>query len=177
VNAADALLRERRTYAIFRSFTSKRWISAVQRMSYRGDPMRVEGDMAVLVNVFLHDSHEISTMSPSCARCAPTGSNASLVHYYGQPTAWGAPAALHAAACVDQNRVTLSTRLGDRSARAPHLQDSGVSMAMGQCRSLWQGREAVRGPVAASQNVVCEAPAPCAPARAARHALPSSSGP
>jgi hypothetical protein len=64
--------------------------------------------MAVLVNVFLHHSHAISTMPPSCARCAPTGSDASLVHYYGQPTAWGAPACLHAAACADRNSVTLS---------------------------------------------------------------------
>jgi hypothetical protein len=44
--------------------------------------------------------HAISTMSPCSARCAPTGSNASLVHHYGLPTAWGAPACLHAAACA-----------------------------------------------------------------------------
>jgi hypothetical protein len=121
------------TYVGFRSFTSKRWISDVQRMSCRGEPMRVEGDVAVLENVFLHDSHEISTMSPSCARCAPTGSNASLVYHYGLPTAWGRPACLPSAACEDRNSVTLSTQLADRSARAPQLLDSGVSMAMGQC--------------------------------------------
>jgi hypothetical protein len=81
----------------------------------------------------LHHSHAISSMSPSCARCAPTGSNASLVHYCGQSTAWGAPAALHAAACADRNSVMLSPQLSDRSARAPQLLDSGVYMAMGQC--------------------------------------------
>jgi hypothetical protein len=89
--------------------------------------------MAVLVDVLLHDSHAISTMSPSCARWAPTGSNASLVHYYGQPKSWGAPACLHAAACADQNRVTLSTQLADHSARAPQLLGSGAYMAMEQC--------------------------------------------
>jgi hypothetical protein len=100
VDAADAQLRERRTYGGVRSSTSKRWIPALRRTSSRGDPKRVERDMAVLVNTFCSSSHAISTMSPSCARCAPTGSNASLVHYYGQPTAWGAPACLYAAACM-----------------------------------------------------------------------------
>jgi hypothetical protein len=41
-----------RTYGGVRSVTCKRWISALRRTSSRGDPMRVEGDMAVLVNVF-----------------------------------------------------------------------------------------------------------------------------
>jgi hypothetical protein len=81
----------------------------------------------------LHHLHAIITMSPSCARCAPTGSNASLVHHYGLPTAWGAPAALHAAACADRNSATLSTQLSDRSARAPQLLGSGAYMAMEQC--------------------------------------------
>jgi hypothetical protein len=85
VDAADAQLRERRTYAGFRSSTSKRWIPALRRMSYRGEPMRVEGDMAVILNGFFarfacDQLLIISTMSPSCARCAPTGSNASVVH-------------------------------------------------------------------------------------------------
>jgi hypothetical protein len=133
VDAADAQLRARRTYGGVRSVTSKPWISDVRCTSSRGDPMRVERDMAVLVNVFLHHSHAISTMSPSCARCAPTGSNASLVHHYGLPTAWGAPACLHAAACADRNSATLSSQLSDHSARAPQLLDSGVSMAMKQC--------------------------------------------
>jgi hypothetical protein len=79
----------------------------------------------------LQHSHGNSTMPPSCARRAPTDSNASLVHYYGLPTAWGAPACLHAAACADQNSVTLSPQLADRSTSAPQLLDSGVSMAMG----------------------------------------------
>jgi hypothetical protein len=145
-------LGERRTYGGVSSSTSKRWIPAVRRTSSRGDPKRVERYMAVLVNVFLRGSHGINTMSPSCARRAPAGSKASLVHYYGQPTACRAPACLHAAACADRNSVTLSPQ-------------------------LWEGREAVRGAVAASPNVVCEAPAPCAPARAARPAQPSNSGP
>jgi hypothetical protein len=102
----------------------------------------------------LHHAHAISTMSPSCARCASTGSNASLVYYYGLPTAWGAPACLHAAACADRNSVSLSPQLYDRSARAPQLLHSGLYMAMEQCRSLWENREAVRGPLAASPNVV-----------------------
>jgi hypothetical protein len=89
--------------------------------------------MAVLANVFLHNSDAISAMSPSCARCAPTGSNASLVHYYGQSTVWGAPACLHAAACADQNSVALSTQLADRSARVPQLLGSGAYMAMELC--------------------------------------------
>jgi hypothetical protein len=98
--------------------------------------MRVERDMAVLVNVcFACDQ----TMPPSCARCAPTGSNASLVHYYGQSTAWGAPACLHEAACADRNSVTLSPQFGDRSARAPQLLHSGLYMAMEPCRSLEGG--------------------------------------
>jgi hypothetical protein len=127
--------------------------------------MRVEGDMAVLVNVCLHHLHANSTMSPSCARCAPTGSNASLVHYYGQSTAWGAPAALHAAACADQNRATLSTQLADRSARVPQLLGSGAYMAMELCRSLCEGREAARGPGAASKVQKWSAwrHSPCAP--------------
>jgi hypothetical protein len=114
--------------------------------------------MAVLVNDLLHNSHAIITMSPSCARCAPTDSDASLVHYYGQSTAWGAPAALHAAACADQNSATLSPQLSDRSARVPQLLGSGAYMAMEQCRSLWEGREAARGPGAASPKVVRMAP-------------------
>jgi hypothetical protein len=114
-------------------------------------------------------------MSPSCARCAPTRSDASLVPYYGQSTAWEAPACLHAAACADRNRVTLSTQLADRSARAPQLLGSGVPMAMDQCQSLCEGLEAARGPGAASPNVVCEAPAPCA--QHSQGAPPSHSGP
>jgi hypothetical protein len=54
--------------------------------------MRVYIDMAVIVNVCLHHSHMISTMSPSCALCSPTSSDASLFHYYGLTKAWGAPA-------------------------------------------------------------------------------------
>jgi hypothetical protein len=121
--------------------------------------------------------HAISTMSPSCARCAPTDSNASLVHHYGLPTTWGAPACLHAAACADRNRATLSMQLADRSARAPQLLGSGAYMAMELCRSLEGGPQAGRGPGAASPNVVCEAPAPCAPAPAGRPSQPSNSGP
>jgi hypothetical protein len=177
VDAADAQLRERRTYGGVRSVTSKRWMSAVQCTSSRGDPKRVERDMAVIANVFLHDSRAISAMSPSCALCAPTGSDASLVHHYGLPTAWGAPACLHAAACADRNSVMLMTQLGDRSARAPQLLGSGAYMAMELCRSLCEGRKAVRGPGAASPNVVCEAPAPCAPAPAGRPTQTSHSGP
>ena len=75
--------------------------------------------MAVLVQRLLQHSTEISTMSPSCARCAPTDSNDSLVHYYGRPKAWGAPACLHAAACEDHNTVTLSPQLGDPQRRGP----------------------------------------------------------
>jgi hypothetical protein len=89
--------------------------------------MRVERDMAVLVDVCLH---AISSMPPSSARCAPTGSSASLVHHFGLPTAWGASACLHAAACADRNSVPLSPQLSDRSARAPQLLGSGAYMAM-----------------------------------------------
>jgi hypothetical protein len=56
VDAADAQLRQRRTYGGVRSVTSKRCMSAVRRTSSHGDPKRVEGDIAVLANVFLHDS-------------------------------------------------------------------------------------------------------------------------
>jgi hypothetical protein len=140
-----------RAHGWFRSVISKRWIPAVQCMSSRGDPKRVEKDMAVLVNVLLHHLHEISTTSPSCARCAPTDSN--LVQY-GLPTAWGAPACLHAAACADHNRATQSTQLADHSARAPQLLGSGAYMAMDQCQSLEGGPQGGAGPGAASPKVV-----------------------
>jgi hypothetical protein len=156
--SVNALLRERRTYGRVRSVTSKRWIPAIQRTSSRGDPMRAERVMAVLVHVCLH---AISTMPPSCARCAPTGSNASLVHHYGLPTAWGAPACLHAAACADRNRVTLSPQLSDRSARAPQLLHSGLYMVMDQCRSLEGGPQAVRGDIFQKVDVRTPCPTPC----------------
>jgi uncharacterized protein YcgL (UPF0745 family) len=117
VDAADAQLRERRTYGEVRSGISKIWISAVRRTSSRGDPKRVERDMAVLKNAFCSsfacDQHHVTklyTVRSHRLQCLPN----ELVHHYGQPKAWGAPVCLYAAACADQNRVTLSTQLADQ---------------------------------------------------------------
>jgi hypothetical protein len=51
--------------------------------------------------------------------------------------------------------VTLRPQLAEPG---PQLLESGVSLATGQRRSLWEGREAVRGPGAASRKVVRKAP-------------------
>jgi hypothetical protein len=78
VDAVWTRMRARRTYGGVRSSTSKRWMSAVRRTSSRGDPKRVKGDMAVLVNVcFACDQHhatKLCTVRSHRLQCLPSPS-------------------------------------------------------------------------------------------------------
>jgi hypothetical protein len=126
VDAADALLRETRPYGEFRSSTSKRWIPALRRMSSRGDPMRVERDIAVLVNVmfarFACDQHHVTklcTVRSHRLQCLPSLS------------LWSADSV--GAACVPPFRCMRGSEQGDAEHAARRSQRQGPAPPIFGC--------------------------------------------